>query len=602
MSELIPFAIEKFLGENRSATETLLKLGEASYMSNWMITDDNKLQKMFGYAALFASLGSHKINGIWYGELNEAEHFLFACNGHIYKQDETTHENTDLGVVVDSFPTTFFVSNNTVYILDGSDFYSWSGSGSISRVTGYVPTILTAVPPTGGGTILENINYINGQKSIKMSSKAGVTVYQLPELNIESFDSLIINGATKTKDVDYTVNLTNGTFTLVSAIADGTNNMFPTWTKTVEGDREAITNNQYYGGTYYARFWLYGNPNHKNTRYCNGVTLAGVSDPTYWPKFTDSDVGEHAITAIETQYDKQIIFTDGDAAGADSWYSTEKTYLDENSGLEITVYPVYNMNSKVGNQAKGQVRIILNNPFTLWKGIYEWVATNVQNEKNVVWRSKRVQPDLDTRDLSKALTWDWDDKGIYILAIGKVVWMYNYHVNGDGEEPGVWYHLDLPDEPTCFITINKKLYFGTTNGQIMKFDESLKTYNGQVIKAVWKMGFFNFTVDWLRKFIQRMYVTILPRIKTHVNLTYDTDRGSSPEALTAQYSLNTFEHLNFAKFSFKTNYSPQPFKFKIRAKKIDYLKLIITNDDTDTATVLNITLPTRTGGEVKNRR
>ena len=62
MSQMNPVTIDKFLGVNKSETETLLQLGEASESSNWIITDDNKLSKMFGYAKLFASLGNHKIN------------------------------------------------------------------------------------------------------------------------------------------------------------------------------------------------------------------------------------------------------------------------------------------------------------------------------------------------------------------------------------------------------------------------------------------------------------------------------------------------------------------------------------------------------------
>jgi len=136
----------------------------------------------------------------------------------------------------------------------------------------------------------------------------------------------------------------------------------------------------------------------------------------------------------------------------------------------------------------------------------------------------------------------------------------------------------------------------------MKFDETLKTYNGTTIEDSWEMGFFNFGVEWLRKFIQRIFVTILPRIKTHIDITYETDRSGENNTYTAEYSISTFENMNFAAFSFETNYSPQPFKFKVKAKKIDYFKLVISNNDTDTATVLSITIPARTGGEVRNRR
>jgi hypothetical protein len=46
--------------------------------------------------------------------------------------------------------------------------------------------------------------------------------------------------------------------------------------------------------------------------------------------------------------------------------------------------------------------------------------------------------------------------------------------------------------------------------------------------------------------------------------------------------------------------NPQPFMRKLKAKKFVYFKLILKNDsDESRATVLNITLPVRIGGEVK---
>ena len=592
MSEQQTVTIEEFKGLNKSETETLLQLGEASEMSNFIITDDKKLQKQTGYIHLNAATGS-KINGIWYGSLNGVNHLLFARGGKVYEHHLSTHTDTELGNVVGAYPTTFFVTNNTVYIMDGTELYQWD-TETFKVVEGYVPTAFTAAPPTGGGTILEGLNYLTGKKSMKFSGNGGATVYQLPELNIESVISVMVGASQKSEGTDYTADLFNGTVTFVDAPVTGVNNVVITWNKVTEGDRQKITHCRYYGGAYYARFWLYGNPDHKNTRYCSGVTMAGASDPSYWPIFTDSDVGEYEITAIKTQYDKQLVFTAGDSSGASAWYSTNENYTDPNSGIITTLFPVFPINAKVGNVAPGQVQIILNNPYTIWKGVYQWVSTYVMNEKNAEWMSKRIQRDLDPLDLTKAITWDWDDRGLYYLCVGKKIWVYNYRVDA-------WYMLDLPHEPTCFMTVEKELYFGTTDGQLMKFDSAAGTYDGETIKAYWEMGFTNFGVDWLRKFIQRIFVSLLPMLKTHIDIEYETDRSNQSDKLTASYALSNFDTWDFSTFSFETNYSPQPFKFKIRAKKIDYFKLKLSNDGTDGVTVLSITLPTRTGGEVKRR-
>ena len=595
MAEQQVYTIDKFLGVNKTATETLLQLGEASSMTNWIITDDYKLQKMYGYQELFPTLGEHKINGVWYGTLSGTAHLIFACNGHIYEHDLETGENADLGTVADAYPTTFFVSNNTIYIMDGTELYSWAGSGNIASVAGYVPTVYTAAPPTGGGTMLESINYLTGSKTQKFSGNGSATVFQLAELDIDLVDSVYINGELKTAGSDYTPNLAHGTVTFVDAPPTGVNNVVITWTKEVEGDRDTIVKNRYYGGVYYARYWVFGNPDHKNTRYPTGVTMAGASDPSFWPKFAESDVGEYEITDICTQYNKQIIFTSGDSSEASAWYSEEEDYVDPNTGAMMALFPVYPMNAKIGNVAKGQVQIIYNNPYTIWKGVYEWVSTYVMNEKNANWISKRIQNDLDKVDLTSALTVDWSNKGQYWLCIDKMIWVLNYRTN-------TWHILELTDTPTCFCLVEDKLYFGTTAGQIMKFDEDLTTYNGNIIDAVWYMGFYNFGVDWLRKFITRMFVSLKPEVRAKAIVTYETDRTNESDELTAEYTLLDFNDVDFNDFSFNISRNPQPFKFKIRAKKADYFKIKIQNSFKEHgATVLTITLPVRTGGEVKKR-
>jgi hypothetical protein len=117
------------------------------------------------------------------------------------------------------------------------------------------------------------------------------------------------------------------------------------------------------------------------------------------------------------------------------------------------------------------------------------------------------------------------------------------------------------------------------------------------------MGFHNFGVDWVRKFIQDMFISILPYTTTHVDIYVSTDRNAAFQFVgTVAYSIGGFDTWDFSTWSFETNYSPQPFEKKLKAKKIDYLKIKLISKGKDSATVLSMTLPTRMGGKVKNRR
>jgi hypothetical protein len=136
----------------------------------------------------------------------------------------------------------------------------------------------------------------------------------------------------------------------------------------------------------------------------------------------------------------------------------------------------------------------------------------------------------------------------------------------------------------------------------MEFSEDVATFDGEEITDNWEMGYYNFGADWIRKFIQIMMISILPLTSTHVDIYVSTDRKASFRFVkTVSYGLSNFATWDFSNFSFATNFSPQPKTVKLKEKKIDYLKIRLVCNGTDGARVLSITLPTRTGGLVKNR-
>ena len=65
---------------------------------------------------------------MWWGKIHGVDHFLFARGGKVYEYDFTAKTEVEIGTIVDAYPTTFFASNNVVYILDGTEFYQWDGT------------------------------------------------------------------------------------------------------------------------------------------------------------------------------------------------------------------------------------------------------------------------------------------------------------------------------------------------------------------------------------------------------------------------------------------------------------------------------------------
>jgi hypothetical protein len=67
-----------------------------------------------------------------------------------------------------------------------------------------------------------------------------------------------------------------------------------------------------------------------------------------------------------------------------------------------------------------------------------------------------------------------------------------------------------------------------------------------------------------------------------------------------KYNLIDFGNVDFSDFSFSTNYNPQPFRRKLKAKKYSTIKIKGKNESaTERMTILSITLPAVIGGQVK---
>ncbi len=581
-----PTTIDVFKGLNESDSgDTQLELGEASTMKNFRLTTNAKLRKREGYAQLFATLGVHDIQGMWYGKVAGTFYLLFACNGNIYKH--IAGVNTSIGTLTDA-KTSFFSFNDKVYILNGSEYYSWNGT-TYTIVAGYIPLIETATPPAGGGTANEGINLLTGKKHATFSGNAVATVYQLPETVLTSVDFVYVAGVLKTVTTDYTVNLTTGVVTFVVAPTTGVDNVDIYWTKGT-GQRSEVTGHRFamlFGGQNDTRVFLFGNG---TNRYIYTGLASGVPSAEYLPALNYNEVGsaQFAVTDIVRQYDRQLIFTDG----LDTHYSYYETLTLSNGDI-IPNFPTFTLNDAVGNIAPGQAQVIQNNPFTIQNGVYEWQATNVRDERNVSYISQKVQLSMSEVDLTTALTVDWEEKREYWLAVDNQVWVFNYRL-------GAWYRFETADEITCFLIADNEMYIGTPNGQIMKFDTLERDDNGTIIEAIWEMGFYDFLAEWLRKFLNRIWISLQPGIKERVEVTWQTDFSVASDETVIEYNLTDFGDIDFTDFSFITNYNPQPFRLKIKAKKFVYFKLILTNDSLASgATVLSINLLSRMGGQTK---
>ncbi len=457
-------------------------------------------------------------------------------------------------------PTNFFEFQDKIYALNGTEYKCWTGTGSFTDVadSAYRPLIATATPPSGGGTLVEPANMLTGKKRQKFSPDGIADDFVIAQTSIASIDAVYLNDVLQTVTVDYTVNLTTGTVTFVSTPTAGTNTVEIYWTK-VDGNLSKVTANKYamiFGGENDIRVHIWGSV--RNVYYYSALA-DGVPSAEYFPELYFNIVGstETAITDIVRQYDRQIIFKEDE-----QWYAYYDA-LTDSSGNTTIEFPIYPLNDIKGNVAYKQVRIVNNDPYAVFDGIQKTIASNVRDERNVEYISKPVQPDLDDVDLTTAVTADWEDVWEYWVCVGKDVWIHNYRL-------GVWYKYILNDTPTSTLIRDTELYFGTSNGEIMKVSTDYLTDNGTTIDAYWESNFYNFGSNHLRKNLYRYWVGMQPEGRSYARISLETDRGLVSTTKEIRYNLMDFSALDFADFSFDTSYNPKPFRLKHKAKKFVY--------------------------------
>lgn len=571
--------INNFLGLNLNETgDTQLKLGEASKMKNFRITKDYKLTKMSGYVKKYEAENEKPVRAQWVGLLGSQDVHLYVADGKVYNKDK------EIGVLTDDV-TSIFEFNKKLYFINGHEYKVWDGT-TFKDVEGYIPLIKIDTSPNGTGADYEPINLLTGKKHQTFSADGTAKEFFITEQNVTSVDKVLVDGI-----VTSTTNDTStGKITFSVAPKQGVDNIDIYWTKGT-GDKGHVINNFYcqkYGLASDTRVFLYGNKNAKNRIYFSDLA-SGIASAEYFPATNFLDVGSSntAVTSIDRQYDRLIICKENEA-----YYSSYEQITDM-TGQTIVAFPLYPLNSSHGMVAKGQGQLLDNYVTTIDSSIIQWVSTNTKDERNAETISQRIQEWLNEKDLSKAITLDYQELKEYWLAIDNEIMIYNY-------SNSTFYLLELPDIITSLFTYKGVIFLGTNKGKIMQFEDEETTYNGKIINAEWRSGFYDFEVEYKRKTMRILWITLKPWSKSSLIVNYTSDRDSGTDEKEISNRCFAYKYWNYADFSYNTNYSIKPYKIKLKAKKFAFLKLIITNNKIDERlTIDSISIQKAYGGYVK---
>ena len=593
--------IKKFLGLNQNPDgDTNIKTGELSEMRNFKITRDNHLQIRPGTKTLMTlrdawdALGLTEVNprlcGCWYGKVGDAYHLIAAFGGALFDVDKDTGSAKSIGTCTQD-DTTFFGFESKVYLLNGHEYLYWDGGAEtqFAEVEPYVPTVLTASPPLGNGTVLENVNRLTNKRKARYSPDGTSKDYYLPDNGINEVVS--VEGTTAT----YTVDTTKGKVSFNEAPESGVDSLTITYTKGdgAANDVKKMRFAELFNGTTDSRVFLYGDGTNR-TIYSGVNHATGRPDASYFPDLYEASVGEAntPITAMIRHYSRLLVFKTASA------WSMQYEITGLATGGVTAAFYVTPVNRQIGNAAPGQVQLLENNPLTLFeKSVYQWRATSssgniTSDNRNASRVSDRVAVAIDDFDLSKTKTFNRLAQNEYWFLYGGTALILNYAADA-------WYrYTNMPFVE--MVEINSELYGFREDGGFVHISREYRNDDGEDIDAYAATGSMDFDKDWLLKYSPMIFVAIQPESGARVTVTVETNRRSDYPEKTVAANLATFLHMDFAHFSFGTNRKPQVRRVKMKVKKATFYKLVFKSKSSSaTATVLETDVQLRYAGNVK---
>lgn len=590
MSNSKIFTVDKFLGLHESANGTTeLKMGEASRIENFYITDDYNLKIRPGISVLQDFQIGDSIVGFWDGLIGECHWTLiFYVEGHSYdvrfrtisRNDAAKARNRDGVYRTDlraDYPVKFFSLSNRLYIVGATtkathlrsrilyiadDGYYYEGSA-------YTPLVLTGCAPAGGGTELEPLNIFTQYLRIQFSADGNSVGFHLPSIVVDIQKITIDNVEVSVGQYD-----SNRYYVFDEAPPKGVNNVeFVCGIQDSNLDAAcekflSMRHCESYNGSTDTRLFFYGD----GTNICYYTGTPTYGDGLYIPSVNEIAVDSSAspITGMRRHCSQLMAFK------PDGTFTISYDPVTLEDGRIVAGFYVRPASRSVGNDMDNQIQTVNNYPRTLCNGsLYEWRnnASYYQDERYAKRISDKIALTLASADPEKIVTCDDNASQTYYMFLNDdrgTVLVNRYQLDAWSVYTGSMFrgvkHAAASTGDLLFATEDRLCYFDALSGT----DGPPHT----PISAVWESGFMSFGADYKRKYSSSIWVSMLPELSSKMEITVETDRRDQYLVKYAGLPLFSFDNIDFSNFSFLTSRAPKIKRIKIKVKKFVYYKLI----------------------------
>lgn len=579
--------INVFLGADLSDAPNNVAKNRSPSCPNMIRDEVGKVKKRDGIQLVKTYAG--RINGV---------HFLYGAT-----TKKIVHHGTKIsldGVT----PTELYTSandhisvskqmNGKLWILDGNTYLVYDGSTiqPVSNIA-YVPTIIIARTPTGGGTVLEPVNLLQ-PKRVERFAGTTATVYQLTATSIDAaavtVKKLNANGTFTdwVETTNFTVNRTLGqvTFSVAPGVTPitGEDNVYITYSKTVTGYADRINKcdvSIIYGmNGARDRLFVAGNPGLPNYDY-----YSQMNDPTYFGDTNYAVIGQDSSRIMNYSIVSDFLVTHKDNAENDDNTNLRKGQLVDGK----VVFLSQGSYQTSGALSKYSFANLENEPLyvTTERNVSAVTPSSILGERYSQERSYYITRVLEKEpDIENSFGFAFDK--FYFLACSNTIYVLDslqYSVAAN--RPLSLRQYECYYFPNIAARIlweeDGQLHFGTADGKIKKFVPRLANDEGQAISAWWDTPILDGKSFADKKtFVYvavRLAVALLTGVKisAYVNGVWTVLKDYTNEANFVSFSNSTVS-LSNSKFSFRTDPSPKTLGSKIKEKNQDKIQFRFEN-------------------------
>ena len=588
------FTVDKFLGLNEAADGySELKMGAASRMVNFDITDGGNITTRPGFRKLDAFADTDEILTMWAGYIRDDQYIVVAdLYGGEDRLSVLRVDNTMLTQIAavsgmlgitdgGSKVVKIFPFGEKVHVMSEHAFLSIrmnSAGAQIMEESPYVPTVVTGADPMGGGQQLENANLLTSLRKICYSADGKSTMYKLPTEAVS-----VVAAETDGASLQFTFDEAEKAVVFSSAPGEGIANLFVTYdTNAAEAadNQKLVANMPYwelYNGATDTRVFFYGDGS--NLTLYTGVPLNGKADALYVPAMNEIrvDFSGSPITGMIRHSNKLLVYKP-DGAQAITYEPVTLAGGDVIAGFYLRT-----VNKTVGNDAPGQVQLVNNYPRTVCGGsMYEWriASYSTSDERYAKRISDPVYRSMAAADPKKMVTCDDnsthtyfaflnDDKGtVLVHRYGLDAWtMYRSSITKGVRQA-------VMCEGNVLLRTDKSLF---VLDPVARFDSDDAGDHG--IEALWESGYMDFGEGYRKKFTSYLWFNIKPESYSSVTITAASDRKSKYAEKTIRSELFDYGKLSYRKWSYDASSAIRTRRIKLKVKKAIFYKLIIRVDE-----------------------